>query len=352
MTDRLIENCGADAVLITDPMNMRYFSGFKGGEGAVYLSKNRRVLITDSRYTEAASKESDFELQEESGTVKRSALLEKLLREDAASSLAYEDEAMRCSELFELQEKLPFISEWVRLGEKADACRRIKTKEEVEKMAAAAAIADRALEILLSELEVGMTEKEGAARLDYLMRKLGADGNSFDTIFASGVNSSMPHAVPTDKKLEKGDFVTIDFGCRSDGYCSDMTRTLVMGKASAKQREVYDTVLEANERALEALKGGVIGKEIDAIARNVIRDAGYGEYFGHGLGHSVGLYIHENPRLSPIEEGVIEAGMIETVEPGIYIPGWGGVRIEDMVLVTEDGFEFLCHAPKALIELD
>lgn len=351
MIRKFMEQCGADAVLITDPMNMRYFSGFKGGEGAVYLSKNRQVLITDSRYTEAASKESDFELIEEGGGRKRYQILETLLKEDGAESVAYEDLSMRCSELFDFQEKLPHIKEWVRLGDKADACRMIKTQEEIEKMAKAASIADEALEKLLGELEIGMTEKECTARLEYLMKKLGADGTSFDTIFASGIHSSMPHAVPTDKKLEKGDFVTIDFGCKVDGYCSDMTRTVVMGKANARQREIYYTVLEANEKALDALKAGVIGKDIDAIARKVIADAGYSEYFGHGLGHSVGLYIHEEPRLSPAENRAIEAGMIETVEPGIYIPGWGGVRIEDMVVVTETGFEFLCHAPKALIEL-
>lgn len=351
MYTKLLDICGADAVLITDPMNMRYFSGFKGGEGAVYLSKNRQVLITDSRYTEAASKETAFELQMEGGEFRRFQLLEQLILQDGVSSLAYEDASMRCGELFDLQEKLPEVKDWVRLKEKADSLRRIKTPEEIEKMAEAAGIADQALEILLGELKVGMTEKEGAARLEYLMKKLGAQDPSFSTIFASGIHSSMPHAVPTDKKLEEGDFVTIDFGCKVDGYCSDMTRTVVMGEASEKQREVYDTVLLANESALSALKAGVIGKDIDAIARKVIADAGYGAYFGHGLGHSVGLYIHENPRLSPSEEGVIEANVIETVEPGIYIPGWGGVRIEDMVVVTEDGFEFLSHSPKALIEL-
>ena len=349
--EQLLENSGAAAVLITDPMNIRYFSGFKGGEGAVYLSKNHQVVITDSRYTEAASKESDLEIREEGRQTKRTDILCELLREDAAESLAYEDTSMRVSELFELQEKLEGVGEWIRLGDAADRLRRIKTPEEISKMRSAAEIADEALGILLKDLSVGMTEKEGAARLEYEMRRLGAQGTSFDTIFASGVNSSMPHAVPSDKKLEEGDFVTIDFGCRVDGYCSDMTRTVVMGKAGRKQKEIYDLVLSANEAALAALKAGVYGKDIDAVARKVITDAGYGENFGHGLGHSVGLYIHENPRLSPTEEGIIEEGVIETVEPGIYLPGWGGVRIEDMVVVTKDGYDFLCHFPKGLIEL-
>lgn len=351
MYRKLLEAANAPAVLITDPVNMRYISGFKGGEGAVYVSEKHQVVITDSRYTEAAGKESGFEIQKEGGGAKRDELIAKLLEADGVDTLAYEDQSMRCSEFYDLEEKLPQVKKWVRLGEKADHLRRIKTPDEIAKMAQAACIADKALEILFGMLEIGMTEKEGAAELEYQMRKLGADGTSFDTIFASGINSSMPHAVPSDKKLEKGDFVTIDFGCTIDGYCSDMTRTIVMGTANKKQKEIYDIVLEANERALDALKAGVYGKDIDAIARNVIKEAGYGDCFGHGLGHSVGLYIHENPRLSPTEEGIIEAGMIETVEPGIYIPGFGGVRIEDMVVVTETGFDFLCHSPKGLIEL-
>ena len=161
----------------------------------------------------------------------------------------------------------------------------------------------------------------------------------------------MPHAIPGEKKLEEGDFVTFDFGCKYKGYCSDMTRTVVLGKASEKQKEIYDTVLKAQLAALEALKAGVTGKSVDKVARDIIAQAGYGECFGHGLGHSVGLFIHENPRLSPSDETVLQAGMVETVEPGIYVPGFGGVRIEDMVVVTEDGYRNLAHSPKELIEV-
>jgi len=348
---RLLDETKAQAALITDPVNMRYISGFKGGEGAVYVSKDRRVVITDSRYTEAAAAESDFEVEEEGRDRKRHEIINDLLAADGADTLAYEDRSMRCSELFDLQEKLPRVKNWIGLGEKADALRMIKTEEEIAKMEKAAGIADRALEILLPMLKPGMTEKEGACELEYQMKKLGADGTSFDTIFASGVHSSMPHAVPSDKKLEYGDFVTIDFGCTVDGYCSDMTRTVVIGRADEKQKEIYSIVLKANETALAGLKAGVRGCDIDAIARNIITDAGYGQCFGHGLGHSVGLYIHENPRLSKTDESVILENVIETVEPGIYIPGWGGVRIEDMVVVTKDGFRLLCHSPKHLIEL-
>ena len=351
MINRLLNETEAQAVLITDPVSMRYISGFRGGEGAVYLSGNRRVLITDSRYTEAAAAESEFTVAEESAERKRYEILEELLREDGVETFAYEDLSMRCSELFDLQEKLPFIRNWERLGSRADDLRQIKTADEIAKMEKAAGIADKALEILLGMLKPGMTEKEGACELEYQMKKLGAEKTSFDTIFASGVNSSMPHAIPSDKKLETGDFVTIDFGCTIDGYCSDMTRTIVLGRADEKQKEIYNIVLQANEAALAELKAGVRGCDIDAIARKVISDAGYGACFGHGLGHSVGLYIHENPRLSKTDCSVIQENMIETVEPGIYIPGWGGVRIEDMVVVTREGYRFLCHSPKELIEL-
>lgn len=161
----------------------------------------------------------------------------------------------------------------------------------------------------------------------------------------------MPHAIPGEKRLEEGDFITMDFGCKYKGYCSDMTRTVVLGKASEKQKEIYQVVLKAQLAALDALKAGVTGKSVDQVARDIITEAGYGECFGHGLGHSVGLFIHENPRLAPTDDTVLQAGMIETVEPGIYVPGFGGVRIEDMVVVTEDGYRNLASSPKELIEI-
>ena len=181
--------------------------------------------------------------------------------------------------------------------------------------------------------------------------KQGASGFSFDTIMASGKNSSMPHAIPSEKKLETGDFITMDFGCLYQGYCSDMTRTIVLGRASEKQKEIYNTVLRAQEAALEIIRAGLTGQEVDRAAREVIEKAGYGPCFGHGLGHSVGLYIHEEPRLSPSDNTVLEAGMSETVEPGIYVPGFGGVRIEDLVIITEKGCRNLTSSPKELIEL-
>ena len=190
-----------------------------------------------------------------------------------------------------------------------------------------------------------------AIRLDFLQLELGAQCNSFDTICASGENGSLPHAIPGERKVRKGDLITFDFGCKVGGYCSDMTRTVVLGKANDKQKEIYNVVLEAQLAGLAAVKAGKTGKEVDKVARDIIAKAGYGEYFGHSLGHSVGLFIHEKPGLAPSDETVLQAGMIETVEPGIYVPGFGGVRIEDMFLVTEDGCRNLASSPKELIEL-
>ncbi len=183
------------------------------------------------------------------------------------------------------------------------------------------------------------------------MKKNGATGLSFDTIVASGIHSSMPHAIPDDKIIANGDFVTMDFGCVYNGYCSDMTRTIVVGKANDEQRKIYQTVLDAHLLAMDAIREGMICKDVDQIARDYIKNAGYGTYFGHGLGHSVGLYIHESPALNTRDTTVLVEGMIETVEPGIYIPGFGGVRIEDMGVVRKNGYETFTHSPKNLIEL-
>ena len=264
--------------------------------------------------------------------------------------MGYEDESLLCSQIDKMKEALP-VDVWTPLKDRIDALRCIKTEEELAYLAKAEEIGDRAFAKLLPLLKPGMTELEAAAELEYLMKKEGAEDLGFNTIVASGLNSSMPHAIPGEKKLEAGDFITFDFGCKYKGYCSDMTRTVVLGKASEKQKEIYGVVLKAQLAALDALKAGVSGSSVDKVARDIITEAGYGDCFGHGLGHSVGLFIHENPRLSPSDDTILQAGMIETVEPGIYVPGFGGVRIEDMVIVTEEGHINLALSPKELIEI-
>ena len=343
----ILDRNGLQALLITDPYNMRYLSGFRGGEGMLFLSREQEVLITDSRYTEAAAKESEFTLVEEGTAHSRTQILQELLRKEGmVQRIGYEDQHLRCSELAAWRNSLSSMLEWKGVGNKVTALRAIKDEEELSYLARAEAIGDEAFTDILNVLRPGITEKQVAAELEYRMKQHGAEGISFETIVASGVHSSMPHAVPTDKPIEAGDFVTMDFGCRFEGYCSDMTRTVVVGKANDRQKEIYDIVLEAQEACLRNLRAGLTGKEADAYARDVIRAAGYAERFGHGTGHSVGLEIHEDPRLSQRDETVLRPGMVVTVEPGIYLPGFGGVRIEDMVVITETGCRNLASSPK------
>lgn len=353
MLDDILREKSVHALLITDPYNMRHVSGFRGGEGILYISASQRVLITDSRYTEAAGKESNFTVIEESAARKRSDILKECMEKENTKldfSMGYEDCSMLCSDFDKLKGALP-VKKWVPLGTSVNDLRQIKTEEEIQCLQRAEEIGDQAFAKLLPLLKPGMTELEAAAELEYLMKKAGAHDLGFQTIVASGINSSMPHAIPSEKKMEAGDFLTFDFGCKYKGYCSDMTRTVVLGKASEKQKEIYGVVLRAQLAALDAVKEGVTGASVDKVARDIITEAGYGSCFGHGLGHSVGLFIHENPRLSPSDNTVLKAGMIETVEPGIYVPGFGGVRIEDMVLVTKEGHVNFAHSPKELIEL-
>jgi len=351
MIQDIFKRTGAQALFITDPHNMMYISGFRGGEGMVYISPKQQVVITDSRYTEAAGKESSFTVIEENHGHKRTQILRELLAVDGAEIVGYEDKFMRCYEFSRLTNSLPEIQQWLPLDESIDAIRQVKTPEELKLIAKAESIGDAAFSEILKFLKPGVTELETAAELEYQMKLHGAQGFSFNTIAASGIHSSMPHAVPTDKKIENGDFVTMDFGCTYEGYCSDMTRTVVVGKADAKQREIYNIVLEAQMAALGGIHAGLTGAQCDELARSVIRNAGYGDHFGHALGHGVGLYIHEEPRFSPQDSTVMQENMVISVEPGIYVPGFGGVRIEDLIVIKKDGVENLTHSPKNLIEL-
>lgn len=340
-----------DAILVSNGFNMTYLSGFSGATGYLYISKERKLIFTDSRYTTQARLESGaFEVVEMNAKQGYSELIQKYMLMDKAEKIGFEDQDFIYADFMKIKEVCQ-AREWVALGCELSNLRIIKRPDELEKLAMAESIGDEAFSYILTILKPGMTELEVAVELEGFMKTHGASNLSFETIVASGVNSSMPHARPSNKVIEEGDFVTMDFGCVYEGYCSDMTRTVVVGKASEKQKEIYNTVLKAQLAALDGLKAGKTGKEIDAIARDLIGDAGYGTYFGHGLGHSVGLEIHEEPRLSPGNPNILQANCIETVEPGIYIPGFGGVRIEDMVIVTEDGCINLTHSPKELIEL-
>lgn len=341
----------ADAILVSSAYHMRYLSGFRGGEGYLFLRPESQRALVDSRYTTQVKEEAPhFEMIEVGGERGFGDVLAELIQKTGTKRLLFEDRHLTYADVMKLQEKCADI-EWIPAGDMLDRLRIVKTKEELSRIEKAEAIGDLAFERILNDLRPGVTELQIAAKLEYYMKEAGAAGTSFDTIVASGLHSAMPHAIPSEKKIEKGDFVTMDFGCIYDGYCSDMTRTVVVGKAGAKQKEIYDTVLQAQLAALEVIRAGMTGSQVDAAARGIIEKAGYGAYFGHGLGHSVGLLIHEEPRLSPRCHETLFENMTETVEPGIYIPGVGGVRIEDLVCVTEKGCVNYTHSPKELIEL-
>lgn len=348
---KLLEAKGLDAVLVSDGFNMRYLSGFSGATGYLLITKKSKTLFTDSRYTIAAQKQApDYTVVEVGSNRDYCACLNEIISAEQISRLGFEAKHIRYSEYETLKEKLK-VQELVPLKGELAALRRIKTEAEIECMSQAEHIGDLAFEEVLHHIKPGVTELEIAAKLEYIMKLNGAEKLSFESIVASGINSSKPHAEPSEKKVERGDFITMDFGCVYHGYCSDMTRTIVLGKADKKQKELYATVLKAQTAVLDMLKPGLKGKEYDKVARDIIYGAGYEGCFGHGLGHSVGLEIHEDPRFSMMEEDVILPGTIMTVEPGIYIPDFGGARIEDMVVITEDGYENLAHSQKDLIEL-
>ncbi|MBP3235276.1 MAG: aminopeptidase P family protein [Eubacterium sp.] len=365
----LMLKSNVNALLITDPYNLRYYTGFRGGEGmALITDKNSRVLITDSRYTEAAEKECypGYTVRQFDSKISFYDILMEYIISDHIYTIGFENESISYSlyckfvenicesSKYDVLKKQNSFEEAVRLKPLSDTLlipRQIKTSEEIELLRQAEHIGDMAFEDILNILKPGMTELEVAAELEYSMKRHGAEGFSFDTIAASGVNSSMPHAIPCDKKLASGDFLTMDFGCVYKGYCSDMTRTVCIGKASDEQKKIYDIVLTAQMTVLDKVRPGMKCKEVDSIARDYIASQGYGQYFGHGLGHGVGLYIHESPAFNTRDTSILKAGMIETDEPGIYLPGRFGVRIEDMILITEDGCESLAKSPKQLIEI-
>ena len=345
----IIDSLNADGLIVYSPYNRRYLSGFTGSTGYVIISKDKMGFVTDFRYVNQAGLEcKGFEIIENKNPVED--YLADVIRKYNIKKLAYEDSYMTVNFYNKLKNKL-YDVELVPLLEAEGKIRIIKDSEELEYIEKAASIADKAFEHLLGYIKPGITEKVIGLELEFFMKKNGASKLSFDSIVASGWRSSLPHGMATDKIINSGDLLTLDYGCVYNGYCSDMTRTIVVGKADEKQREIYNVVLKAQTEALLHIKAGVLGKDIDKVARDIIKDAGYGDYFGHGLGHGVGLAVHEEPRLSQLGETPLEVNMVVTDEPGIYIPDFGGVRIEDLVVVGHDGPIVLSKSPKELIEL-
>lgn len=343
---KLVSVIPANATLIFSPHNLYYFSGFTGGEGMLYIDKSRLLLFTDSRYTVQAKEECpDFEIID---TAQMS--VSEFLKQQGDKAYGFEDDYVTFSKFAGLKRITP-KSVFSPVSSHIDRIRMIKDENELKLIKKATEIADSAYTYILDKISVGKTEREIALDLEYFMLSSGADGLSFDTIAASGVRSCMPHGVATDKVIENGDFLTLDFGCKYKGYCSDMTRTVVLGKASEKQKEIYNIVLEAQKASLNTIRAGELAKAVDEAARGVIENAGYGKNFGHGLGHSLGLLVHESPSCSPKSSDILTENMMMTIEPGIYLDDFGGVRIEDLVLVTADGYENFTKSKKELIEL-
>ena len=346
----LFEEKDLDAVLVTKIPNLYYFSGFRGDDTVLLITKAKAFLVTDSRYTEQAAVEAPlYELVEQkTGLLMQTAALAKSLN---LKNVGFEGADMS----YETHARLTKLMDGIRLTEalRLDSLREIKDGGEIENIRKACEIADIAFKDVCTFIHAGVTEIEVAARLEEVMRRAGSEKPSFDTIVASGLRGSMPHGTATQKPIEAGDFVTMDFGAKYQGYCSDITRTVVVGKASERQREVYAAVLETQKNVLDAIAPGKSGRKIDALARENLKRYDLARYFGHGLGHSLGLEIHEEPRLSRYStcESLVP-GMLVTDEPGVYLPDWGGLRIEDTVLVTKDGAEPLTKCSKELIELN
>ena len=335
------------ATWVTKPEDIYYYSGSTGSTGSALITEEALYFFADFRYTKQVSQQCvGYTIKEVSA--KKNTV--DYLKELVVGTLAYEDQYMS---VFEYNALKSAISEerLVPLKNTITVLRAIKDEEEIVNLRQAAAIADKGFLHVLDIVKPGMTEKELALELEFFMRKQGASGLSFTTIVASGIRSSMPHGVASDKVIEKNDMLTLDFGCMYNGYCSDMTRTFVVGTADDRQKELYNIVLETQLKVLDAIKPGARCKEIDALSREIIGGYGYGEFYGHGLGHGVGLEIHELPVLNGTSEFVLEENMVVTDEPGIYLPDFGGVRIEDTVLVTKDGYDLISRSTKEFIEI-
>ncbi len=337
---------GLDGLLVTDRINIRYLTGFTGSYAVLLITGDTAFLLTDSRFVEQASAESPgFAIETiEDGWVSSAA---DLIRRLDVRRVGFEGAALSYADWRSLSEGLPG-GELLSADDLIGPLRMVKEECEIALIREAAGIADLTFEYIAGVLKPGLREREVALEIECFMRKHGADKEAFDTIVVSGPRSALPHGEATDKVICAGELVVLDLGARKQGYHSDITRTVLLGEPDARQQEVYDVVAEAQQRAIASMRPGLLGREVDAIAREYIAGRGYGDYFGHGLGHGLGLSVHDGRILAKKSEIALEPGMVVTVEPGIYIPGWGGVRIEDDVLVTESGHEVLTHSPREL----
>ena len=336
----------AEGFLITGVPNVAYFTGKKGNDCSLYVTAEEAFIITDFRYREMAG-ELTWLTYWELGLGRS---LFTFINERPEKTIGVEKDRLSLSVYLGLLEKCP-EKKVIPLDDIVLDLREVKDEFEIEATKKACTVAMKAFDHMCGYLRPGLTERQAAAELEHFMKMNGADDLSFDTILITGAKTSYPHGVPGDDVIQKGDFVTMDYGCKVDGYCSDETRTVAIGSATQEMKDVYNIVLEAQMTACENIKAGMTGKECDALARDIIVKAGYGEYFGHSLGHGTGLEIHESPRYAQTNNEPIKAGTIVSIEPGIYLPGKFGVRIEDLALVTETGIINFVIAPKELIIL-
>lgn len=339
---------GLEALLITSPYNLRYVSNFTGTTGLSIITLEKAYFVTDFRYTQQVAKQAvGFEIIQNMGPIYNE--VGRIVSQDKLQNLGFEEDFVT----FHTYETLKGLvsAPLVPVSGLVEELREVKDQDEIAAIKKACEIADSAYKYILGEIKPGMTEIAVANKLDFHMRSKGASGVSFETIVASGIRSSMPHGVASDKVIEQGDMITLDFGCYYNGYVSDMTRTFALGEPGKKMREIYQLVLDAQLMVTEAAKPGITGVELDAVARNYFEKHGYGAAFGHSTGHGIGLEIHEGPNVSRLSEKAFVPGNVITNEPGLYFPDLGGVRIEDDLIITETGNEVIVHSPKKLIVL-
>ncbi|WP_373892746.1 M24 family metallopeptidase [Virgibacillus natechei] len=343
-----LEANNLDAILITSAINRRYITGFTGTAGAAIISKHNTRFITDFRYTEQATEQAQgFDIVEHKQAIELA--IKDQVKDMNVKRLGFEKDHVTYSRYEDFKQAIE--AELVPVSGLVEDIRLIKTADELSIMKQAAKIADDAFEHIQTYIKPGVKEIDVSNELEFFMRKQGATSSSFDIIVASGRRSALPHGVASDKEINSGELVTLDYGALYNGYCSDITRTFAVGEINDELKEIYDTVLEANLRGIDGIKPGITGREADALTRDYIKEKGYGDQFGHSTGHGLGLEVHEGPSLSYRTDQKLETGMVVTVEPGIYVPGVGGCRIEDDIFITETGNERLTFAKKDLIHL-
>ena len=346
---KILDANNLTGILFSSFENLRYLCGFTGSDGALLVTHKKSFFLTDSRYWTQAKEE-----------VKRSQIIHYKKKLDSVASLlldskikrvGFESTSFPFSSYRSLQEKLANAAELIPLEDGIKDLRAVKDAKELASIRTAIDISSNAFLHMIEMMKEGFLEREIALEMEFFMKRNGAETIAFDIIVASGKRSALPHGKATDKKIGRGDFILIDFGSKYQGYHSDQTRTVVCGNPSSEQKKVYQVVREAHDKAIEAVRPGIPIQEVDAAARNHIREKGYGEYFGHGTGHGVGLAVHEEPGINMENKGLVQEGMVFTIEPGIYIPDWGGVRIEDMIRVGPKGAEILTSLPEELREI-